>query len=70
MKKLLNMVLVAILVASFVFTVMATDSQAKVGGGCHYECQGIYWMECCPPGGQTSPDKGGIPCVWTGAYCA
>ena len=67
MKKLFSLALVAVLVASFVFGVMATDSQAKQGE-CRYECQDIYWMRCCPPG-QTSPASGPA-CVWTGYYCA
>jgi hypothetical protein len=67
MKRLFSVMLVAVLVASFVFGVMAADSQAKTHD-CRYECQGIYWMRCCPPG-QTSPDRG-PSCTWTGYYCA
>lgn len=69
MKKLLSVILVAVLVASFVFTVMATDSQAKTGGDCYYECQGIYYMYCCPPG-KIHIDGGGMYCTFTGWYCA
>lgn len=69
MKKLLSFALVAVLVASFVFGVMATSSQAKYGE-CYYKCgegDDCKYYICCPPG-QVAPDKG-PSCTWTGSWC-
>lgn len=67
MKKLLSIALVFILAASFMLGVMASDSRAEEDR-CHYKCDGIYWMKCCPKGYLTPNTHG--TCVWTGIYCA
>ena len=54
MKKVLSVILVTMLAASFIVGALATESQADVPIKCWTECRGVYAVECCifqPKGG-------------------
>ena len=67
MRKLLGIVLMGVLVASFAAGAFVSDAQAVAPKKCWIECVDRFALECCR---FVVPGSGSFTkCTWTGKYC-